>query len=356
MATSDRGLLDVERFDLEPERPILHGLVGDLRSEDLADLSTEDKVPHALAILGAEAISARLAASLIEVGETLQTWPQLGSEVLLGATQVAHAVRRFGLGQSLPSGRYRLDLDTTVPEHVSVPQKPTPKRRARRIEGDLHQRLATAASWAPSAANSQPWIFSSRGDSFRITLDERRQLGLLDIDGRASLVGLGTAVENASIRARAEGLRVDVAWTSFPVPRATLHLEPDAVDTEWTQMLAERRTDRRVGNGRPLPPHVLQPISEAGGADVRILDGRIPLTRFAEILGRSDQLRFTHPDLHRDLIRELRWTAAPDGIEAHTLGMEDSDLAIMSLLVRPEVMSLVHAWKGGEALRQRAHT
>ena len=30
MATSDRGLVDVERFDLEPQRPILHGLLGDV--------------------------------------------------------------------------------------------------------------------------------------------------------------------------------------------------------------------------------------------------------------------------------------------------------------------------------------
>src|SRR5581483_8075692 len=29
MATSDRGLVDIERFDLTPHRPILHGLLGD---------------------------------------------------------------------------------------------------------------------------------------------------------------------------------------------------------------------------------------------------------------------------------------------------------------------------------------
>jgi hypothetical protein len=27
METSDRGVLDVERFDLEPDRPIFHGLL-----------------------------------------------------------------------------------------------------------------------------------------------------------------------------------------------------------------------------------------------------------------------------------------------------------------------------------------
>ncbi len=30
MATSDRGLVDVERFDLDPQRPIMHGLLGEL--------------------------------------------------------------------------------------------------------------------------------------------------------------------------------------------------------------------------------------------------------------------------------------------------------------------------------------
>ena len=28
MDTNDRGMLDIERFDLEPQRPILHGLAG----------------------------------------------------------------------------------------------------------------------------------------------------------------------------------------------------------------------------------------------------------------------------------------------------------------------------------------
>ena len=36
METSDRGVLDVERFDLEPDRPLFHGLVGDMDFETLA--------------------------------------------------------------------------------------------------------------------------------------------------------------------------------------------------------------------------------------------------------------------------------------------------------------------------------
>ena len=29
MATSDRGLFDIERFDLDPDRPLFHGLAGE---------------------------------------------------------------------------------------------------------------------------------------------------------------------------------------------------------------------------------------------------------------------------------------------------------------------------------------
>src|SRR5581483_4627570 len=40
MATSDRGLVDVERFDLDPQRPILHGLLGDVDPASLARMTS----------------------------------------------------------------------------------------------------------------------------------------------------------------------------------------------------------------------------------------------------------------------------------------------------------------------------
>ena len=48
MATSDRGLMDVERFDLEPARPILHGLLGDVDAALLSQMTARDKIPHML--------------------------------------------------------------------------------------------------------------------------------------------------------------------------------------------------------------------------------------------------------------------------------------------------------------------
>ena len=114
MATSERGLVDVERFDLQPRRPILHGLLGELDIALLPEMSSREKVPHLLRFLEAELLSPRVAASVIEIDRTLSTWPQLSGDVVLGATLVAEAVRRIGLGEGLQSGRIRVDVGSAL--------------------------------------------------------------------------------------------------------------------------------------------------------------------------------------------------------------------------------------------------
>jgi len=115
MATSDRGMLDIERFDLEPERPLFHGLAGDLEPVSLRGLTTEQKLPIVLRINGAETLSTRLRASMVEIGQTLSTWPQLASAVTLGGGVATEAVRRILLHDNAPSGRYFLDVEDMMP-------------------------------------------------------------------------------------------------------------------------------------------------------------------------------------------------------------------------------------------------
>lgn len=50
MATSDRGIVDVERFDREPGRPILHGLLGDLDIGLLPGMTSREKISTSCAI------------------------------------------------------------------------------------------------------------------------------------------------------------------------------------------------------------------------------------------------------------------------------------------------------------------
>ncbi len=121
MATSDRGMMDVERFDLEPGRPLFHGLVGDVAAADIPlKPSMEEKVKLVTAIVGLDTLSARIGASMLEIGETITTWPQLGSDVTLGGAAMTVAVRRLALGQSLPSGRRYLDMEQVLTAELPI--------------------------------------------------------------------------------------------------------------------------------------------------------------------------------------------------------------------------------------------
>src|ERR1700727_2898599 len=161
MATSDRGLVDVERFDLEPDRPILHGLLGDVDPASLARMTSGQKVPYLVRLLEAEQLSGRLVASVVEIDRTLSTWPQVSGDVVLGATVIAEAVRRIGLGEVLRSGRHRGGVGVGVdrldepgpPEDDALP----PAEYSDPVWPGVVGIVAAAAIRAPSASNAQPW-------------------------------------------------------------------------------------------------------------------------------------------------------------------------------------------------------
>jgi molybdopterin/thiamine biosynthesis adenylyltransferase len=113
METSDRGMLDIERYDENPEAPILHGLVAGLDSTKLNGLSNEEKIPYVMSILDAENISDRLKESMTEIGKSISTWPQLGSDVTHGGGSTTIAARKILLNEDVKSGRYYID-----PAHI----------------------------------------------------------------------------------------------------------------------------------------------------------------------------------------------------------------------------------------------
>ncbi|MFK0171076.1 ThiF family adenylyltransferase [Streptomyces sp. NPDC090306] len=114
MEMNDRGMLDVERFDLEPERPVFHGRAGATTADDLRDLDRAGLLACLLRVVDERALSPAMTAALPEIGRTLSSWPQLASGVALGSALVADTARRVLLGHPVPSGRFYADLSEIV--------------------------------------------------------------------------------------------------------------------------------------------------------------------------------------------------------------------------------------------------
>jgi molybdopterin/thiamine biosynthesis adenylyltransferase len=113
MDTNDRGMLDVERFDLEPQRPIFHGLIDSFINEAYNEVMITDSNRRDILfrLVDFNALSEGMKISMSEIGKSILTWPQLASSVVLGGAITTHICRCILLGQHRSSGRYYVDLD-----------------------------------------------------------------------------------------------------------------------------------------------------------------------------------------------------------------------------------------------------
>jgi molybdopterin/thiamine biosynthesis adenylyltransferase len=370
MATSDRGLIDVERFDLEPHRPILHGLLGDLDTALLSGMSSREKVPHMVTLLEAEHLSGRLVASVVEIDRTLSTWPQVSGDVALGATVIAEAVRRIGLGEDLRSGRTRLDVGLAF-EHLDQPPI-----RDRIADSAVYIDPAStlpgvagvivgAAIRAPSGGNVQPWHVEAPDNAITIRLAPQHT-STIDVGLRGSAVALGAAVFNAKVAAAAQGVLGPVSLTENDdgVPlQAVLELG-DARDSDLAdlyQPMLARETNRRIGAASPIRAdtiELLHTVSQREGARLHLLTSRDDIDAAATILGAADRIRYLSPKLHGDMVSELRWPndqRSDTGIDVRSLELDPGDLAVLEILRRPDVMDHLLHWNAGTALGADTH-
>lgn len=381
MDTSDRGLLDVERFDKEPERPIFHGLVDDIDPETLRDLSTEEKVPTVMRILEGENLSPRAIASLVEVGETLSSWPQLASGVMLGGAITTDAVRRIALGTFTESGRFRVDLEDLIcdrptgagsEEQIAQTAEPSavqaPALRPLVANDACLARILEAAVTAPSGGNNQPWLWKPTSEGVLLHHDVERSASFLDFEQGAAMMALGAAAENFVLAAHREQLTVQV----IPFPRggdpdvvALLKMPSDVDESgehdHLAMHIAERCTNRKLGPRHGLSDDqrtaLERSVEATPGAKLALLASQEELDIIGSVLGRGDRLRFLSEQLHREMMSEVRWTREEaertrDGIDVRTLELTPADLAGIRLCRSWTAMRIVRDVGGGSVLEK----
>jgi molybdopterin/thiamine biosynthesis adenylyltransferase len=370
MATSDRGLMDVERFDLQPGRPVLHGLLGAIDAKTLSGLTSEQKVPYVLRVIEAKQLTARGAASLIEIGHSISTWPQLAGDVAVGGAATAEAVRRIGLGEPLRSGRVSIDVAVAL-DSLAEPAvdsdgfepgaRDTPEAR----RGGAAGAVAAAAQRAPSGGNAQPWRITAAADSVTISLDTARSSGM-DVAFRGSAVAVGAAAFNARVAAAAHGVlgAVELTATEGHSPlEAVIQLDggkdggkDDRRLADLYQPMLARETNRHRGTASAIDSETIDALQSAArseGGELRLLTGADDIGAAAALLAEAEQIRYLTPHLHADMVAEMSWShevASDTGIDVRSLELSDGELALLELLRRPEVMAELAAIGGGAAL------
>ena len=129
----DNAVVDIERYDLDPKTPFFHGRMGKVTYEQLKNLDKFGIGKMITKHVGPENVTERMQQSLLEMGKTIVSWPQLGGAALVNGAAVAYCVRKIVTGEPLERNRALISLDEKlVPGYGSRQEK---KKRARIAQG-----------------------------------------------------------------------------------------------------------------------------------------------------------------------------------------------------------------------------
>ena len=108
----DNPVVDIERYDLDNTTPFLHGRMGeDISYEKPSHLDKFGIGKMITKHVGPENVTIKMQESLLEMGKTIVSWPQLGGAALLNGAAVAYCVRKILNGQPIENNRALVSLD-----------------------------------------------------------------------------------------------------------------------------------------------------------------------------------------------------------------------------------------------------
>ncbi len=119
----DNAVVDIERYDLDPNLKFFQGRLGETSYEELASLDKFGIGKTITKHIGPENVTARTQDSLLEMGKTIVSWPQLGGAALINGAAVAYCVRKILNGQPLEHNRALVSLDEKLVPNYNAPEE-----------------------------------------------------------------------------------------------------------------------------------------------------------------------------------------------------------------------------------------
>lgn len=125
MATDngDSIIVDIERFDLEPKRPVFHGRVH-IQPAALKNMTRSQFIALSTKIIDPTLFTVRQQQSILAIGKRLSGVAQIGTAATIAGAAIAFVVRRIASGEEMPSGRYVMGCEPTfIPDYNGAREK-----------------------------------------------------------------------------------------------------------------------------------------------------------------------------------------------------------------------------------------
>lgn len=118
----DGIIAHVERYDTDPDLKYFNGIMGDLDAQKVKDLPPPQLIGVIARTVGAEKAVPRMQDSVLKVGKTLYSWPQLGTAATMCGVVLCYLARRVILKDPLiTSGIREVNLDSMFESNYRDP-------------------------------------------------------------------------------------------------------------------------------------------------------------------------------------------------------------------------------------------
>ena len=336
MATDngDNVIMDIERYDFEPNLEIFNGAAGHLTLEEFKKITPQDMPKLATKIAGPKVVVPRMLTSLLEVGKTLYSWPQLGDAATLSGVAIAYTVKRIALGEKVKTGKFEINLDAIFDPEYNNPVEVGRREEIRTnfmnvigLAGDASmggnvggtmieetiKEIVRQAIWAPSGDNSQPWRFVISDNTLKIFNLPHRDNPILNYKQSGSYVAHGALIENIVIISSQSGFKVVVALFPDSINKdlvAVVTFEMGKKKNEpLYPFIKARHTNRKPYKDIPLTfeqKNVFLKIKEKEGRAL-IVDEKEKIQAIAKAASVMERVALETPAIHKLFFESILW-------------------------------------------------
>lgn len=177
------------------------------------------------------------------------------------------------------------------------------------------EQILSSGHLAPSADNSQPWLFEIENNVVNLHHDLARASSnhLYNLNFFADYVSLGTVIENLELAASQAMLQTTISLLPSAQAQHIAKLEFTQVQGLKKNQLARhiplRKTNRRKFQKRALPAATLTKIQELAakrGGTLVLIEDQMLIKQFAKIIALHDHILWEDAALRENLVRMLR--------------------------------------------------
>ncbi len=180
------------------------------------------------------------------------------------------------------------------------------------------QAIITAATFAPSGENCQPWRFVVEGNRIEVHMIAERDQSAYSWGQRASYVAIGAAVENMVIAASEKGKKTTVVFGpqgDGPVAIVTVQDDGSVMPDPLVDAVQKRCTNRKPYKKTPLSAEIqssLKLVPTVSPAHFHLITDRSAIQRLATGASANERILFENRSLHDFFFGHINWTKEED--------------------------------------------